>query len=137
REGSLCSLSINLQWLSSMPNRYSPPAATHGSALSVRAIVETFAGDEARSILESATDALDRLVHSAGTISTAEEIDQQRPNSLVIVPPHVATSGDIGLELMLRRAAAVRISCIVIDAGPSTVPMSAARLAAQFRIVLW
>lgn len=105
--------------------------------MSVRAIVETFAGDEARGILDSSTDALDRLVHSASIISTAEEVDQQRPNSLVIVPPHVATSGDISLELMLRRAAAVRISCIVIDAGPSTVPMSAARLAAQFRIVLW
>jgi hypothetical protein len=120
-----------------MPNRVLSTPPARGSALSVRAIVETFAGDEARSILEGSPEALDRLVHSAGIISTAEEIDQQRPNSLIIVPPHVATSGDVSLELMLRRAAAVRISCIVIDAGPSAVPMSAARLAAQFRIVLW
>lgn len=120
-----------------MPTPKLRRASAGGSALSVRAIVETFADEEARGALDGNTDALDRLVHSAGIISTAEEIDQQRPNSLVIVPQHVATSGDVSLELMLRRAAAVRISCIVIDAGPSTVPMSAARLAAQFRIVLW
>ncbi len=114
-----------------------PPVPSSGTALSVRAIVETFASEEARSLIEGGSEALDRLVYSAGTISSAAEIEQQRPNSLLIVPRHVATSGDVSLELMLRRAAAVRISCVVIDAGSGELPMSTARLAAQSRVVLW
>jgi len=113
------------------------PAQSRVPALSVRAIIETFASPEARQNLIGGPESLDRLVYSANTISSMEEVDGQRPNSLVIVPRHVAMSGDIALDLLLRRAAAMRISCIVVDAGPSVLPTTTTRLAENFRIALW
>lgn len=112
-------------------------SSSGGGTLSVRAIVETFASQQVREALAGGASALERLVGSVGTISTTEEMTGQRPNSLVIIPPQLAVSGDIGLDLILRRAAAVRVSCVVVEAGASTLPTATRRLAEQFHIALW
>lgn len=121
-----------------MPNRpRSATAVARMPALNVRAIIETFASPEAKTNLSGGADSLNRLVYSANTISTMEEVDEQRPNSLVIVPRHVASSGDIALDLLLRRSATMRISCLVVESGTSSLPAATAQLAANFGIALW
>lgn len=111
--------------------------ASASRTLTVRAVVDTFGGDHVRVTLAGGEPALERLVSAVGTLNDADDMAKQRPNSLIIVPPRIAGSGDIGLDLLLRRAAAVRVSCLVVDAGDMPLPASTQRLAEQFHIALW
>ncbi|KRC62796.1 hypothetical protein ASE14_02985 [Agromyces sp. Root81] len=77
------------------------------------------------------------MVTTVATIANTEDAGRQRPNSLVIVPREVARSGDVALDLILRRAAAVRVSCLVVESGPDRIPLSTERLAVRFGIAIW
>ncbi|MFI0420886.1 PucR family transcriptional regulator [Spongiactinospora sp. 9N601] len=103
----------------------------------MRAIVETFASPDVRDTLSGGDAALRRPVGSVAIVFRIEEIETQRPGSLVIVPREVAASGDVALDLLLRRAAAVRVSCVVVDAGSGDLPSPTRRLADRFQIALW
>ncbi|NUH40158.1 helix-turn-helix domain-containing protein [Streptomyces samsunensis] len=105
--------------------------------LNVRAIIETFAGQNVRDTLSSDEAALRRLVGAVAIVFRLEEIETLRPSSLVIVPRQVAASGDVALDLLLRRAAAARVSCVVVDAGTGEIPSPTRRLAEHFQIALW
>lgn len=105
--------------------------------LNVRAIIETFAEQNVRDTFSGGDAALRRLVGAVAIVFRLEEIETLRPNSLVIVPSQVAASGDVALDLLLRRAAAARVSCVVVDAGTGDLPSPTRRLAEQFQIALW
>lgn len=105
--------------------------------LTVRAIVETFASPWAREEFAGGPAGLERLVVSVDSISTVEDLEAVRPNALVIVQPELTTGDDLGLELILRRAAAARISCLVVDAGTATMPTTTHRVAERFGVAVW
>lgn len=105
--------------------------------LNVRAIAHTIADDARRVDLIGGHAAADRIVSSVVTVSAIADVDQLSPNALVIVPAPVARSGEVGLDILIRRAAAARVSCLVVDAGSNRVPLSTERLSTHFRIALW
>lgn len=105
--------------------------------LTVRAVVETLASPRAREAVAGGAQALDRLVVAVDALGAAEDLSGVRPNSLVVVPPEVTTGDDLGLELIVRRAAASRISCLVVDAGTAPMPTTTHRLAERFGVAIW
>ncbi|SDG99461.1 DNA-binding transcriptional regulator, PucR family [Sinosporangium album] len=105
--------------------------------LNVGAIVQNFADQDVRDAVSGGEAALGHLVGSAVILSRIEEIAMLSPGALVIVPKQVAAGGDVALDLILRRAAAARASCVVVDAGTGELPTPTRRLAEQFQIALW
>jgi purine catabolism regulator len=105
--------------------------------ISVRAILENVADQSVRESLGGGEDAPENMVGSVATISRLDELDALRPSALVIVARSVAVCGDVTLDLLLRRAAAARVSCVVVDRGSGELPLPTRRLAEQFKIVLW
>ncbi|WP_380659465.1 PucR family transcriptional regulator [Sinosporangium siamense] len=101
------------------------------------AIAQTFAGRNARESLIGGDRAAHRPVSAVVILSGLEEIETLHPGALLIVPRQIAAGGDVALDLIIRRAAAVRVSCVVVDAGTGELPSPTRRLAEQFRIVLW
>lgn len=105
--------------------------------LNVASIFRALSDDSAERTSYGNEAALERVVTSVSAIASAAEIETQPSNSLVIVPREISHSGDVGLEILLRRAASAHVSCIIVEQGTGAPPTSTLRLAERFNIALW